>query len=324
MIRTRITELLGIDHPIISAPMGTAAGAELAAAVSEAGGLGLIGTGGAGTPDWLREQIRTVREYTNRPFGVGFISSYPSLDSLVEVALEERVPVIAHSFADPTPYVAAAHAASIKVLAQVQKLSHANIVALAGVDIIVAQGTEAGGHGGHHSTLPMVAAVLDVAGEIPVVAAGGIADGRGLAAALMMGAEGAWVGSRFVASRESTSKDYEKERIVEASIDDTMNTKAFDLAMGSSFPLDVGHRVLRNDFATEWHARDSEVLAKSEELRAQVSAAVAARDVSIAPVSVGDAVSLILSIEPAGDIVRRMVEEAEAILRSRPQSLFVD
>ena len=129
MLRTRICELLEIEHPIISAPMAGAAGGELAAAVSEAGGLGLIGNGSASTPEWLRDQIRTVRERTDRPFGVGFISSFPGLEKLIDVALEERVPVVSHSFADPTAYVPAAHEAGIKVLVQVQKVSHAKIAA---------------------------------------------------------------------------------------------------------------------------------------------------------------------------------------------------
>ena len=194
MIHTRICDLFGIDHPIISAPMAGTATAELAAAVSEAGGLGLIGGTTGNNPDWLREQIRLVRNRTQKPFGVGFISSFPGLDRLVQVTLEERVPVVSHSFADPTPYVAAAHAAGIKVMAQVQKVSQARVAALAGVDVIAAQGTEAGGHTGYSGTLPLVPAVIDVAGSIPVVAAGGIADGRGLAAVLMLGAEGAWLG----------------------------------------------------------------------------------------------------------------------------------
>ena len=198
MLHTRICELLEIEHPIFNAPMAGAATAELAAAVSNAGGFGLIGAG-AGPSDWLRDQIRAARERTERPFGVGFISSFSGLDELVQVALDERVAAVNHSFADPSPYVQAAHEAGVKVLAQVQKVAHARKVALAGVDAIAAQGTEAGGHTGYSGTLPLVPAVIDVAGEIPVIAAGGIADGRGLAAVLMLGAEGAFIGSRFVA-----------------------------------------------------------------------------------------------------------------------------
>ena len=322
MLHTRICEVLGIEHPIISAPMAGTATAELAAAVSAAGGLGLIGGTTQNGPDWLRTQIRVVRERTSRPFGVGFISSFPQLDELLRVVIEERVPVVSHSFADPTPYVAAAHAAGIKVLAQVQKVSHARTAALAGVDIIAAQGTEAGGHTGYSGTLPLVPAVIDVVGAIPIVAAGGIADGRGLAAVLMLGAEGAWMGSRFVASREALDPDWKKQRAVEAGTDDTILTKVYDLTMNAPFPQDIGDRVLRNTFTGEWHGRNKEIVAHREELKEQVITADQAHNGDIAPVRVGNATGLITSIEPAGDIVRRIVAEAEAILRHRSQALL--
>jgi nitronate monooxygenase len=322
MLHTRICEILGIEHPIISAPMAGTATAELAAAVSAAGGLGLIGGTTQNGPDWLRAQIRAVRERTSRPFGVGFISSFPQLDALLRVVIEERALVVSHSFADPTPYVAAAHAAGIKVLAQVQKVSHARIAARAGVDIIAAQGTEAGGHTGYSGTLPLVPAVIDVVGAIPVVAAGGIADGRGLAAVLMLGAEGAWIGSRFVASREALDPDWKKQRAVEAGTDDTVLTKVYDLTMNAPFPQDIGDRVLRNTFTGEWHGRNEDIVAHREELKEQVVTADQARNGDIAPVRVGNATGLITSIEPAGDIVRRIVAEAEAILRHRSQALL--
>ncbi|MCH8745101.1 MAG: nitronate monooxygenase [Chloroflexi bacterium] len=318
MLHTRICDLLGVDHPIISAPMANAAGAELAAAVSEAGGFGMIGGSSGNDTGWLRDQIRLVRERTDRPFGVGFISSRPGQESLFQVALEEQVVAICYSFADLTPYVPAAHEAGVKVVAQVQKVSHARIAALAGVDIIVAQGSEAGGHTGYNGTLPMVPSVIDVAGGIPVVAAGGIADGRGLASVLMLGAEGALIGSRFVASVESSKEDWEKEAIVAAGADDTILTKVYDLTSGAAFPRDVGDRVLHNAFTSEWHGRDDEVIAKSEELKERLDLAVKARDLAEVPVRVGSVVGLISKVEPAGEILRRIVEEAESILRNRP------
>ena len=321
MIHTRICDLFGIDHPIISAPMAGTATAELAAAVSEAGGLGLIG-GTGGSPEWLREQIRLVRSRTQKPFGVGFISSFPGLDRLVQVAIDERVPVVSHSFADPTPYVAAAHAAGMKVLAQVQKVRHAMVAAAAGVDLIAAQGTEAGGHTGYSGTLPLVPAVIDVVGGIPVVAAGGIADGRGLAAVLMLGAEGVWLGSRFVASPEADAANWRKERVVQSGTDDTILTKVYDLISGARFPKDIGDRVLTNRMTDAWHEQDHEIVARRTELQEQWRAAEAAGDANVSRVQVGNATGLILSVEPAGDIVRRIVAEAEAILRSRPQSLL--
>ena len=318
MLHTRVCDLLGVEHPIISAPMAGAAGAELAAAVSAAGGFGMIGGSSGNDPGWLREQIRQVRERTDRPFGVGFISSRPGQDALFQVALEEQVAAICHSFADPTPYGPAAHEAGVKVVAQVQKVSHARIAALAGVDIIVAQGSEAGGHTGYNGTLPMVPSVIDVAGDIPVVAAGGIADGRGLAAVLMLGAEGAAIGSRFVASVESAKADWEKEAIVAASADDTILTKAYDLARGSEFPRDVGDRVLHNAFTSEWHGRDDEVIANSNDLKERLDVAAKAGDLGVVAVRVGSAAGLISKVEPAGEILCRIVADAELILRNRP------
>ncbi len=322
MIHTRICDLFAIEHPVINAPMAGSATAELAAAVSEAGGLGLIGGTSPGGGDWLRQQIRALRERTDRPFGVGFISSFPGLEALIEVALAERVPVIVHSFADPSPYIAAAHTAGIKVLVQAQTLEQARTAARAGADAIAAQGTEAGGHTGYSGTLPLVPAVIDAVGDVPVIAAGGIADGRGLAAVLMLGAEGAWIGTRFVASREWAGGDWAKERVVQAGTDDTVLTHAYDLATQAPFPAGIGDRVLRNEFTAAWHERDAEVVARREELAQQVMAATRASDARIAPIRAGNASGLIHAIEPAADILRRIVAEAERILRERPGQLL--
>lgn len=319
MLRTRICDLLGIEHPIISAPMsGGIAAVNLAAAVSEAGGFGLIGAMTSNGPEWLRTQVREVRKRTQRPFGVGFISSFPGLDAFVQVALEEHVMAVSHSFADPTPYISAARAAGVKVIAQVQTVAQAVVAAHAGVDVLVAQGTEAGGHTGYSGTLPLVAAVIDRAGGIPVLAAGGIVDGRGLAAVLMLGADGAWMGTRFYASQESGGGEWEKERMVQAGTDDTILTKVYDLTLQYPFPLDVGDRLLRNAYTNTWHGREDEVVARREELSAQVVAAMQEGNARIAAVRAGNAVGLIHSIEPAGYIVRQIVAEAERILRERP------
>src|SRR6266702_6897698 len=319
MLHTRICDLLGIEHPIISAPMsGGIAAAELAAAVSEAGGFGLIGAMTTGGPDWLRAQIHQVRELTNKPFGVGFISSFPGLDEFVQVSLDERVVAVSHSFADPTAYIPIAHATGVKVISQVQTVAQAVVAAQAGVDILVAQGTEAGGHTGYSGTLPLVTAVLDIAGDIPVLAAGGIADGRGLAAVLVLGAEGAWMGTRFYASQESGGGNWEKERMLEAGTDDTVLTKVYDLTLESPFPRDVGDRVLRNDYTASWHGRNDEVIVHREELRAQVVTAMREGNARIAAVRAGNAIGMIHEIKSAAEIVREIITEAERILRGRP------
>ncbi len=321
MLRPRICHLLGIEHPVISAPMAGVATAELATAISEASGFGLIG-GSASDADWLHAQIRAVRERTDRPFGVGFISSFPGMEALLQVALEERVAAVAHSFTDPTPYVTAARAAGVRVLAQVQTVAQAEVAVRAGVDIIAAQGSEAGGHTGYSGTLPLVPAVVDVAGGISVVAAGGIADGRGLASVLMLGAEGAWIGTRFVASVEAASAGWAKDQVLRAGTDDTVLTKAYDLAAAAPFPQGIGDRVLGNEFTDAWHGRDNEVIARREELQARVTAASETGDVRVAPVRAGSAVGLISTIEPAGDILRSIVMEAERVLRERPGQLL--
>ncbi len=321
MLHTRICDLLEIEHPILNAPMAGTANAALAAAVSEAGGLGIIG-GSNGDGEWLRGQIRAMRERTDKPFGVGFISSRPNVTELTAVAIAERVPVISHSFADPTPYVAAIHAAGLLMIAQVQTVALARTAVAAGVDIIVAQGTEAGGHTGYSGTLPLVPAVVDVAGGIPVIAAGGIADGRGLAAVLMLGAEGAWLGSRFVASVEAEGGSWVKERVVAAGTDDTVLTRAYDIVTQAAFPPGIGDRVVRNDYTDAWHGRDDELPARRPELHAQLVQAAKAGDGRIAPTRAGNAAGLIHAVEPAADIVRAIIAEAERILRERPGQLL--
>jgi nitronate monooxygenase len=284
MIHTRICDLLGIEHPVISAPMASNAAAQLAAAVSEAGGLGMIGGTSPDGADWLRTQIREVRARTSQPFGVGFISSFPGLEELIAVALEERVPVLAHSFADPSPYIGAAHDAGARVLVQVQSVAQARTAARAGADAIAAQGSEAGGHTGYSGTLSLVPAVINAVPGVPVLAAGGIADGRGLAAVLMLGAEGAWIGTRFAASRESITADWAKEQIVRAGTDDTVLTHAYDLALQAPFPTGIGDRVLRNEFTDAWHDRDEEVIARREELAPRVIEAMRSGDARVAPI----------------------------------------
>ncbi len=316
MLHTRICDLLEIEHPIISAPMTGRATAELVAAVSEAGGFGLIG-GSTSGPDWLREQIRLVRERTRRPFGVGFISSSPGVEALMQVALEEGVSAVSHSFINPTPYVDAAHAAGVKVLVQVQTVAGAVVAAQAMVDIITAQGTEAGGHTGYNASLPFVPAVVDVARGIPVIAAGGIADGRGLAAVLMLGAEGAWIGTRFLTTLEAGGATWAKTQVIDASTDATVLTRAYDLAQNAPFPPHIGGRVVRNEFTARWHGHDDQILMRREELEAEVLAAEERGDPRFAPVYAGNAAGLITSIEPAAEIVRRIVTEAEHIMRER-------
>lgn len=322
MLRTRLCDLFGIKHPIISAPMAGSAGADLASAVSKAGGLGMIG-GSTGNATWLRDEINRVRQQTHLPFGVGFITSAPGVDDLMEVALELSVPVISHSFADATPYIKAAREIGTKTIVQVQSVEQAVAAASAGADAIAAQGMEAGGHTGNVSAvLPLLPAVVDAVGNVPVVAAGGIADGRGLAAVLMLGGEGAWIGTRFVASNESFTANWIKQRIAAASVDDLVLTQVYDIVTQAPFPGDVWERVLRNDFTETWHGREDDVIERRSDLFTETQAALADANDRLAKAAAGNSAGLINGIESAGDIVQRIVDEAEAILRSRPRLLL--
>ena len=322
MLTTRLCSLLGIDFPIINAPMSRTANAELATAVSRAGAFGMIGSGLDPEPSWLLEQIQAVREKTDKPFGVGFISSGTGIDKVIEAALDAKVTAVSHSFADPTPFIRQAEGTGVKILAQVQTMANARKAVEAGADVIIAQGSEAGGHTSYIGTLSFVRSVVKIAGDIPVVAAGGIADGPGLAAALMLGAEGAWIGTRFVASLEWGGMEWEKGQVVLTDVDDTVLTKVYDLVSDLPFPMEVGDRVVANRFTETWHGRETEMMTHQAEIREEVATASAAGDATTAPVRAGNASGLIRSIEPASYILREIVSEAEDILRNRPQKLL--
>ena len=322
MITTPLCPLLGIEHPIFNASMaGTATGA-LAAAVSEAGGFGMIGGTNPDGASWLREQIRIARSLTARPFGVGFISSFPDTEELTRVALDAGVAAINHSFADPTPFVAPAHAAGAKVFVQVQTLEQAIRAARAGADVVIAQGGEAGGHAGAIGTFALLPAVVDAVAPIPVVAAGGIADGRGLAAAFLLGAQGAWMGTRFVTSREWGGPSWEQEAVLAATSDDTVQTRLYDLIGERPFPSENPDRMLRNAFIDRWTGRESEIPAHREALQAEVETGNERADLAVAGVSAGVSAGLIASALPAGEIVLAIVQEAETLLRERPRTLL--
>lgn len=322
MITTPLCALLGIERPILNASMAGTATGELAAAVSNAGGFGMIGGTNTGGAEWLREQIRIARSLTSRPFGVGFISSFPDTAELAQVALEEGAAAINHSFADPTPYVAPTHEAGAMIFNQVQTLAQAIRAAKAGVDVIISQGGEAGGHAGALGTLALLPAVVDAAGSIPVVAAGGIADGRGLAAALLLGAQGAWMGTRFVASKEWGGPAWEQQAVLAATSDDTVQTRLYDIIGERPFPKENPDRMLRNAFIERWSGREDEIPAHREELKAEIAAADERADLAVAGVSAGVVSSLITSALPAGEIVRSIVQEAEDLLRTRPGQLL--
>jgi nitronate monooxygenase len=320
VLHTRLCDLVDVEHPIVNAPMGGGdAPAELAAAVSEAGGLGLIGGTTVGGGPWLIEQIRRARELTDRPIGVGVISHFPHAADLMQTALDEGVRIIAHSFADPTPFMGAARDAGARVLCQVRTVAGARVAAAAGVDVVVAQGTEAGGHTGRVSTLPLVPAVVDAIAPVPVVAAGGIADGRGIAAALMLGAEGVWLGTRFVACLESGVSDTYRTRVVGAGADDTVLTDVFDVAVGRPWPDGVSGRALANDFSRRWDGHVDDLRSWTDSQRAEYAAS--GGDPDEHAIWAGEASSFVTRVEAAGDVVRRLVDEATSVLDHRPRQV---
>ncbi len=248
ILSTPLCPLLGIDLPIIQAPIGSATTPGLAAAVSNAGGLGMLAVTWQSI-DEVRYTLRATRRLTDRPFGVNLVLHWPPGERLA-VCLEEGVPVVSFFWGDPAPYVARVHDAGALVLHTVASAAEARQAVAAGVDVVVAQGWEAGGHvWGHVAALSLIPRVVDAVAPTPVVAAGGIADGRGLAAALALGAAGVWMGTRFLLSAEAAAHDLYKERLRQATETDTLYATLFD----GGWP-NAPHRALRNSTARRWDA----------------------------------------------------------------------
>lgn len=309
-IETRFTEAFGLDAPIIGAPMAFAGGGKLAAAISAAGGIGFIG-GGYGDGDWIEAQWA---EAGNAAVGIGFITwRLDGREALLERALERRPRAMFLSFGDLAPYAGRVKAAGVPLLAQVQTVEAARAALGEGADVIIAQGAEAGGHGTGRATLTLVPEVVDmVAGRAMVLAAGGIADGRGLAAALMLGADGVNMGSRFWASTEALVARAQHAAALSADGDATLRTSLPDMARGYDWPGGWNVRVLRNDWIKDWEKRSAGPVDAAS--RAEYAAGAAAGDADVAPAIVGEGVGLIRDIAPAGEIVARVMREARAAL----------
>jgi nitronate monooxygenase len=313
-IRTALTQAFGLEYPIVLAPMGQVAGGRLAAAVSNAGGLGVVG-GAYGDPAWLHRELSLVQAETDRPWGVGLITWYASPE-VVDLALSYHPAAVLLSFGDVRPYAEAIKAAGCALLCQVQDVDAARDAMTAGADFIVAQGHEAGGHSGHRATLPLVPAVVDAVAPVPVLAAGGIADGRGVAAALMLGAHGAMLGTRFSAASEALTHELAKARIVAARATDTVQTRVFDIIRGyGAWPAPFAARALRNDFFARWHGRDGELEAVLATEQPVYQHAVAEGAFETAMILAGEAVELIDAVVPAAELVQQIGAEAEARLR---------
>jgi nitronate monooxygenase len=310
-IETALTRLLGITHPILLAPMGSAAGGRLAAAVTHAGGLGLIGSGYAEAGAITRELVAAG----NARVGVGFITwALDARPEVLRVALAARPAAIMLSFGDPMPYLAAIRDAGSRIICQVQTLAEAEQAARLGVDVIVAQGRDAGGHSGTtRGTMGFVPAVVDLAGSIPVVAAGGIADGRGLAAALSLGAAGVSMGTRFTATQESLWDEAMKSRVIGAGGDQTAQTRVFDIVRGAPWPAHYPGRALRNDFFQRWHGNEESLeAARADEEKSYLG--TGPDDFSTRVVWAGEGVDLVRDAPSAAEVMERIVAEAASVL----------
>jgi NAD(P)H-dependent flavin oxidoreductase YrpB (nitropropane dioxygenase family) len=306
-LRTAVCSLLGIDVPILQAGMATSTTAELVAAVSSAGALGIIG-GLNRTPDELRREIRRVRELTSRPFGVNHVVCLID-KAAVEMTLAQRVPVLSLAWGRAPDLTYQAHEAGIKVVHMVSTPEEAGQVAADGADVIIAQGTEGGGHVGMMSTLPLVPQVIDVVGGVPVLAAGGIADGRGLAAVLMLGAQGALIGTRFLATPEARGRGQSKDVILNALGSQTVASKFYDDVLGRVWPGAIV-RSIQHPLLDEWGQRPQDWEEAADQLRPSLEAAIAAGEFVLA----GESSGLIHDIVPAGELVARIAREAEALL----------
>jgi NAD(P)H-dependent flavin oxidoreductase YrpB (nitropropane dioxygenase family) len=337
MLRTQLCQQLDIEVPVLGAPMGPEiASLELAAAISNGGGLGIISFGGYAPPA-LRERIRRMRELTSRPFGVNVILEGPHMPvpeaAFVDACIEDRVPLLSLFWGDPRPYVERAHRAGVKVCDQVGSVSAAKRAKDAGVDFIIAQGVEAGGHiAGTVTTMVLTPRVVETVAPTPVVAAGGIADGRGLAAALALGAQGVLIGTRFIASAESYAHDLYKSKLLAACEEDTVRTTLF----GNGWP-NAYVRTLRTPFVERWlpdEQRGSEQR-PDEPIIGEVTlggmrvplprfggippARDATGDLESMDFLLGQSAGLVREIKPAAAIVRELVEEAARIIKDAAQ-----
>jgi NAD(P)H-dependent flavin oxidoreductase YrpB (nitropropane dioxygenase family) len=343
-LRTPVCDLFGIDVPIFAAGMGGVTLAPLAGVISRAGGIGVLGAT-FHTPEQLREEIRAVRRITDRPFGVDLLiptdippdlasreippfpeflrDLLPEVDGLrgtppppltlelaraqVEVTLSERVPLMVSALGTPEWLVRECHAAGTKVMSMVGNVRQARRLAAMGVDVIVAQGMEAGGHVGTVTTMVLVPAVVDAV-DVPVLAAGGIVDGRGVAAGLMLGAQGAWIGTRFIATVEASAHENHKKRILDADEEGTIVSRSYT---GKT------SRVLRNRFTDRWKGRDAEILPMPWQriwVEPLVAPAKAAGMVDIANFPTGQGAGAITDIPHAAEVFAQIVEETQAAL----------
>jgi enoyl-[acyl-carrier protein] reductase II len=314
-MQTRLTELLQIEHPVMLAGMGGVSYHRLVAAVSEAGGFGCLGAG-AMTSEQMVDEIRKTKELTDKPFGVDLLTALPDeMYRNVELLIAEGTPVFVAALGVPRDVIDLCHRNNVIVVNMCGKVRHAIDAVEAGCDLVVAQGTEAGGHTGLVATMPLVPQIVDAVGDrVPVVAAGGIFDGRGLAAALALGADGVWVGTRFIATPEARSAPGYKDSLLRTGEDGTVISRAF-----SGKPM----RVVRNETTKHYEQHPDELKPFPEQLLVASQAGILhlpqgddaeGVDPDRECYPAGQGVGAIDELVPAGELVRRFVDEAEAAL----------
>lgn len=322
MIKTAFTELLGIRHPIALAGMGGGTSPELVAAVCNAGGLGVMGLSDA-HPDKMRRIVGEIRALVKGPYGINHLLTFMS-DEEIDAALEMKPDVYSTAWPndrqDLKAIFARAHDRGAKVMHMVPTVADAVKAAEAGADVIVAQGTDGGGHIGLIGTIVVVPAVVKAVAPLPVLGAGGIADGRGLAAMLVLGAAGVLMGTRFLATSEAPGHERFKKQIVDSDGTDTLVTEVADIMMGNEWPGALA-RVTRNRVLERWIGRTNELRRQREAILPAMLAARKQGDVDEALTYYGQSAALIDDIVPAGEVVERVSREAEEILRDRLPSL---
>ena len=309
--------------------MALHSGGKLAAAVSKAGALGSFGgVHPRKSTDWLLNEIAYIRSVTDAPFAIGFISDFiPIFPSFFDATLEAKPPVIALSFGNPEPWLSRAQATGATIMCQVQTMQHAKQAVSAGADILVAQGNEAGGHTGRLTLLPFLTRLIDEFPDVPVLAAGGIGSGRTLATVLAAGAEGAWMGTAFLATPEAVEvSDDHKQRVVESDGENTVYTEVFDIVeekvFGIKWPKGIAARAYRNRFVERWHGREDELRSRLDEVAQEYAQQLEKRDPEETVVVMGQSAAFVHDIRPAADVVRSIGEDAERILRERWSQLL--
>jgi nitronate monooxygenase len=314
-MRTWLTDRFGLRVPVVGAPMAGAADGRLAAAISTAGALGMVGAGGTASPEWIRAQL-AVAAAPGYAYGVGLMAWVQDEDQAqFDAVLEVAPPLVSVSFGDYGRYVAPLQHVGVTVATQVGTVQEAQEAEQAGVDVIVARGAEGGGHGrGEVGTLPLLQAVLEEV-RTPVLAAGGIATARGLAAVLAAGAAGAWVGTAFLACEEATVTAAARRRLLDAEETDTVYGRVFDVGQRQSWPREYGGRSLRNAFFDQWHGRE-DALADDAAAQAALEAAREQGDFDTAVIYAGQATGLLRHHRPAAEVVAELGGAGELLRRA--------